>query len=119
MARYGELPAVLDAVDARHHVPRRAELAIATLVIVVVLVTDLRGAIGFSSFTVLTYYAIANASAWTLAPDERRWPKSLAVLGVIGCAALAVTLPAAAALTGAAVLAAGAVVWRVILRPRR
>ena len=31
-------------------------------------VADLRGAIGFSSFAVLTYYAIANASAWTLPP---------------------------------------------------
>jgi APA family basic amino acid/polyamine antiporter len=30
-------------------------------------VVDVRGAIGFSSFAVLLYYAIANASAWTLA----------------------------------------------------
>ena len=30
--------------------------------------TDVRGAIGFSSFGVLAYYAVANASAWTLSP---------------------------------------------------
>ena len=35
---------------------------------------DLRGAIGFSSFAVLTYYAIANAAAWTLPPHQRRGP---------------------------------------------
>ena len=35
-------------------------------------VADLRSAIGFSSFAVLTYYGIANAAAWTLGPDERR-----------------------------------------------
>jgi APA family basic amino acid/polyamine antiporter len=116
MARNRELPAVLDAVHPRHHVPHRAELAIAALVIIAVLAADLRGAIGFSSFTVLTYYAIANASAWTLKDDERRWPKPLAALGVIGCLVLALTLPVAAALTGAAVLAAGAVIWRVVLR---
>jgi APA family basic amino acid/polyamine antiporter len=116
MARNRELPAVLDAIHPRHRIPHRAELAIAALVIVAVLVTDLRGAIGFSSFTVLTYYAIANASAWTLTDDERRWPKPLAALGVIGCIALALTLPVAAALTGAAVLAAGAVIWRTALR---
>ena len=40
-----------------------------------VVVTDLRGAIGFSSFCVLAYYAIANASAWTLPPSQRRWPR--------------------------------------------
>jgi APA family basic amino acid/polyamine antiporter len=116
MARNRELPAVLDAIHPRHHVPHRAELAIAALVIVAVVITDLRGAIGFSSFTVLTYYAIANASAWTLTDDERRWPKPLAALGVIGCVALALTLPVAAALTGAAMLAAGAVIWRAALR---
>lgn len=110
MARRRELPAVLDAVHPRHHVPHRAELAIATLVVLAVLFIDLRGAIGFSSFTVLTYYAIANASARTLGHDERRWPRPLATLGVVGCIALALTLPAASALTGAAALAAGAVV---------
>jgi hypothetical protein len=36
------------------------------LVSAIVLVADLRGAIGFSSFAVLTYYALANASAWRL-----------------------------------------------------
>ena len=49
-----------------HRVPHRAELAIALVVSVLVLTTDLRGAIGFSSFGVLLYYAIANASAFTL-----------------------------------------------------
>jgi len=116
MARNRELPPVLDAIHPRHHVPHRAELAIAALVIVAVVITDLRGAIGFSSFTVLTYYAIANASAWTLTDDERRWPKPLAALGVIGCVALALTLPVAAALIGAAVLAAGATIWRATAR---
>lgn len=116
MARNRELPAVLDAIHPRHRVPHRAELAIAALVIAAVLFTDLRGAIGFSSFSVLTYYAIANASAWTLTDHERRWPKPLAALGVIGCLALAFTLPVAAAVTGAAVLAAGAIIWRAGLR---
>ncbi|CAI7978090.1 membrane hypothetical protein [Frankia sp. Hr75.2] len=35
-----------------------------------VLTTDLRGAIGFSSFGVLLYYAVANAAAWTLSPPK-------------------------------------------------
>ena len=107
MARNRELPGFLDAVHPRHHVPHRAELAIAALVVAAVLVADLRGAIGFSSFTVLTYYAVTNASALTLDVEERRWPRPLAALGLAGCVILALTLPVAAALTGAAVLAAG------------
>jgi basic amino acid/polyamine antiporter, APA family len=111
MASNGELPRFLSAVHPRYAVPHRAELAVAMVVIVVVSVADLRGAIGFSSFAVLTYYAIANASAVTLSDDERRWPRWLAVAGVAGCAALALTLPVAAVLGGALLLALGAVAY--------
>jgi basic amino acid/polyamine antiporter, APA family len=113
MASKGELPRWLDAVHTTHRVPHRAELAVGALVVSVVVVVDLRGAIGFSSFAVLTYYAIANASAWTLPPERRRWPRAFAVAGVVGCVSLALTLPWASVLSGAAVLAGGAVLWVV------
>ena len=72
MAAKGDLPRFLDAVHPRRRVPHRAELAVGGLVAIAAAAADLRSAIGFSSFTVLGYYAIANASAWTLAPDQRR-----------------------------------------------
>ena len=111
MAANRELPGWLDAVHPTHRVPHHAELAVGALVAAVVLVADLRGAIGFSSFAVLTYYAIANASAWTLPVEERRWPRWLAAAGVIGCVVLAFTLPTASVVGGAAVLGAGALIW--------
>ncbi len=74
---------------------------------------DLRQAIGFSSFAVLTYYAIANAAAWTLTPAQRRWPRPVAAAGVVGCAVLAFSLPVESVLVGVAVLAVGALVWAV------
>jgi basic amino acid/polyamine antiporter, APA family len=113
MAANGELPRWLGAVHPVHKVPHHAEVAAGCLVALLVAVTDLRGAIGFSSFCVLTYYAIANLSAWTLPPEQRRWPRPLAGAGVLGCATLAVTLPAPSVLSGAGVLAAGAVIWVV------
>ena len=119
MAANRELPGWLDAVHPSHRVPHRAEAAAGALVAVLAAVTDLRHAIGFSSFCVLTYYAIANASAWTLPPEQRRWPRTLTVAGVVGCAALAVTLPAVSVVTGVAVLAVGALVWASPLRSRR
>ncbi len=115
MAAHGDLPGWLDAVHPTHRVPHRAELAVGALVSGVVLVADLRGAIGFSSFAVLTYYAIANSAAWTLPPQQRRWPRALAAAGVAGCALLAVTLPTASVVSGAAVLGVGVAVW--LLRP--
>jgi APA family basic amino acid/polyamine antiporter len=113
MAADGELPRWLDAVHPTHQVPHRADIVVGGLVSVLVCVTDLRHAIGFSSFCVLTYYAIANASAWTLPADRRRWPRGLAAVGVVGCITLACTLPARSALGGGGVLATGAVIWAI------
>jgi basic amino acid/polyamine antiporter, APA family len=115
MARNGDLPRRLSAVDPVHRVPARAELAVGAVVCLLVLTTDLRGAIGFSSFGVLTYYAIANASAYTQPPERRRWPRALNVVGVLGCATLVVTLPVTSVIAGAAVLAVG-VAGRAFLR---
>jgi APA family basic amino acid/polyamine antiporter len=119
MAANEEMPRWLDAVHPRHRVPHRAELAVGAVVTAVVLAADLRGAIGFSSFAVLTYYAIANASAYTLAPQQRRWPRGLAVLGVVGCVVLALTLPPVSVIGGFVVLLLGALVWLARLRLRR
>ena len=46
------------------------------VVVLLVALTDLRGAIGFSSFGVLLYYSIANAAAFTQRPPHRRWPRA-------------------------------------------
>jgi APA family basic amino acid/polyamine antiporter len=107
MARDAELPTALAAVDERRGTPARAEIAVALIVAAVVLVADVRDAIGFSSFAVLCYYAIANLAAWTQPPEHRRWPRSLQVLGVFGCALLAVTLPLASVLLGTGMLGLG------------
>ncbi|MFP4149052.1 MAG: APC family permease [Nitriliruptoraceae bacterium] len=111
MARRRELPGVLDAVHPRYRSPYRAEVAVAVVVSGILLVADLRGAIGFSSFAVLTYYALANASAWRLDADERRWPRGLAGLGVVLCVALAFTLPLVAVVGGLALLVVGSLLW--------
>jgi basic amino acid/polyamine antiporter, APA family len=70
-------------------------------------VADLRGAIGFSGVGVLIYYAIANASAWTLPGPARRWLRPLAAVGLTGCVVLVATLPPGSVLAGLFALAAG------------
>ncbi len=119
MARTGDLPRWLASVHPRFQVPDHAELAVAAVVAALVLTADLRGAIGFSSFGVLTYYAIANASAWTQDAAHRRWPRALNVAGLVGCIALVVTLPIHAVLAGLIVLAAGVVGRALLARPGR
>jgi APA family basic amino acid/polyamine antiporter len=111
MADRHDLPGFLAAVHPRFQVPHRAELAAGAVVVAVVAVADVRSAIGLSSFAVLVYYAIANAAALTLTPEQRRWPRVLAVAGLLGCLAVAASLPVASVIAGGAVLAAGAVVF--------
>lgn len=107
MARHDDLPRWLAAVHERHQVPHHAEVAVAALVCVLILFTDLRGVIGFSSFGVLLYYLIANVAAYTQRSERRRFPRLLQIIGVLGCGTLVLTLPLRAVLTGALVYVVG------------
>ncbi|MEU2207839.1 APC family permease [Streptomyces hygroscopicus] len=113
MARDRHLPHGLAVVHPRFGVPHRAEAAVGAVVAVLAATADLRGAIGFSSFGVLVYYAIANASAWTLTRAEGRPPRIVPVFGLAGCLLLAFALPPPSVLSGAAVLALGAAAYGV------
>jgi APA family basic amino acid/polyamine antiporter len=113
MARERDLPGWLDAVHPRFRVPHRAELTVSGVVVVLVLTTDLRGAIGFSSFGVLLYYFVANASAYRQSPGARRFPRWLQLLGCAGCLVLVASLPWPSVVAGVVVFAVGVVI-RVI-----
>jgi basic amino acid/polyamine antiporter, APA family len=119
MARERDLPGPLARVGGRHTVPFVAELAVAAVVILLLLTTDVMTVVGFSSFGVLIYYAVTNAAAFTLEAHPPHAPKWLNVAGFGGCLLLAFTLPPAAVLGMAAVLAAGAAVRFLVLRLRR
>jgi APA family basic amino acid/polyamine antiporter len=112
MARDRHLPHLLAAVHPRFKTPHRAEVVVGVVVAATAAVVDVRGAIGFSSFAVLLYYAIANASAWTLGR------KVIPTLGFIGCLVLAFLLPISSVLAGAAVVAIGAAAY-VVTKPAR
>jgi APA family basic amino acid/polyamine antiporter len=118
MARHHDLPSWLAAVHPRFRVPHRAELGFAVVISVLVLTLDLRGAIGFSSFGVLIYYGIANASAFTQPPDQRRWLRTLNILGVAGCSTLVATLPITSVIAGLVMFAVG-LLGRLFARYRR
>jgi APA family basic amino acid/polyamine antiporter len=113
MSRNRDLPAWFDAVHPRFRVPHRAEIAIGVIVAILVATLDLRDAIGFSSFAVLVYYALANASAWTLDAGERRWPRWIAIAGLAGCLIVATSLPLETIIAGAVLFALGAIAYAV------
>jgi APA family basic amino acid/polyamine antiporter len=111
MARDRYLPGALAAVHPRFQVPHRAELAVGVVVAALAATVDVRGAIGFSSFGVLAYYAIANASAWTLSSASAS--RVVPAVGLLGCLTLAFALPEVSVGVGVAVLVVGAVAYGV------
>ena len=118
MARERDLPSPLAKVGGKHTVPYVAELAVAAVVILLLLTTDVMTVVGFSSFGVLIYYAVANASAYTLSAHPGYAPKWLNAVGFAACLLLAFTLPPASVLTMVAVLAAGVAGRWLVLRLR-
>ena len=119
MARNHDLPVWLGAVDDRRKTPYRAEASAAILVVAFVLTTDLIGAVGFSSFLVLWYYAVANLAALRLEPSERRSPVVLSLVGLAGCLVLALSLSPTTIGVGAGLLAVGWLARRLwTQRPR-
>lgn len=115
MAADGELPARLALVDPRHRVPQFAGLVIGGVVIAAVLLGDLRQAIGFSSFAILTYYAIGHVAVRRL-PDSTPRRQVTAAVGLIGCALMALTLPVLAAVAAAVVVAGGGILHATLRR---
>jgi len=119
MARNRDLPAWLGSVHPRYRVPDHAQIGLAVVVAALVLLLDVRRAIGFSSFAVLVYYAITNASALTLVREERQegWPGArdrprrpgrwLPLFGLVACLVLAATLPWTSVVAGVGVFAVG------------
>jgi basic amino acid/polyamine antiporter, APA family len=108
----------LAAVHPRYHVPHHAEIALGVVVCVLVAAVDLREMIGFSSFGVLIYYAIANAAAYTLPASDGRRRRVLNVCGLTGCLLLVATLPWQSAVAGLIVFAVGIAGRAAVLQRR-
>ena len=118
MARHGDLPKQLASIHPKYKVPHIAEVVLVAITIAILLIADIRGAIGFSSFGVLVYYSIANMAAWTQTGNYRRWPRGIFALGLVGCVTLVVMLPWQSVVMGLAVYAVGLVVRYVTMSRR-
>jgi len=122
MARDGELPGRLARISERSATPVIAELAVAIVGVGAVLLLDPARLVGVSACAVLGYYGVAHLAAMGRARRLGMRVPVLACLGLLGCAALALSTPWQA-IVGVAVLTLAAVgvraLVRLIVRPRR
>ena len=117
MGRRGDLPRRLARVGRSG--PVGAVVAAGVLVGGLVLVGDVRTTWSFSAVTVLLYYAITNVAALRLPPAARRYPRWIAVVGLIGCVALGAAIDRSVLVPAAVVTAAGLIWFGVAARLRR
>lgn len=114
MASNADLPSYFSAIHPKRKVPHRAEIAVGGIVAAVLIFADLRGAIGFSSFAILIYYAIANVASFTLPHTQRLWPRWMSVAGFLGCVVVACYLPLTSVIGGAIVFSIGALLYKLL-----
>jgi basic amino acid/polyamine antiporter, APA family len=107
MARRGDLPGGLGHVHPRHAVPDAAVVTAGVIIVAVTLVGTLRWVVTAATFTILIYYAITNLAALRLPAGQQRYPRWIAVAGLLACIVLAAALRPAAIAGGIAMLAVG------------
>jgi len=117
MARRGELPEGLAAIGPRG-TPWRADVAGGIVAIGVAFFVGPAAAIALSACSVLVYYAVINVAALRLPVAQRRWPRWIAVLGLVLCVGLAVLLPVTQVLVTAGALLVGWTACTVLGRPQ-
>jgi basic amino acid/polyamine antiporter, APA family len=115
MGRRGDMPRALASVHDRTASPRRAVLVTGAVVAGLTLIGSVKTTWSFSAFTVLIYYAITNLAALRLPAEHRRYPRWVAVLGLVSCLGLAFWVERSIWLVGLGVVAAG-LVWHAVAR---
>ena len=122
MSCHGDLPAFFARTN-RRQVPALATIVVAGVVAaLMVFLPSITTAIGFSSFGVLLYYAIANASALRQPAAERRYPRVLHIFGLLACLGLVASLPVTSIVIGAGVVVVGSIyrlVWLGLMTHRK
>ncbi|HEX6751771.1 MAG TPA: APC family permease [Longimicrobium sp.] len=107
MARRGDLPGALAAVDARSGAPVRAVVLVGAGAALAAAFGTLRAIAPAASFAILLYYALANLAALRMPRARKLYPDAVPAVGLAACALLAASLDVRTALVGMAVLAAG------------
>lgn len=107
MGRQGDLPRQFARLGAAGGSPHVAVGSVGLAVGTLALSGDVELTWAFSAFTVLVYYAITNLAALSLPTAQRRYPRVVAVAGLVACLGLAFAVPPPIWGAGLALIVAG------------
>ena len=89
MGRRKDMPTATAKISESNSIPRTATLTVAAIISSFALIGNIKIAWSFSAFTVLVYYAITNACALRLKPEQRMFPRWISWCGLVACLFLA------------------------------
>jgi APA family basic amino acid/polyamine antiporter len=115
MARRGDAPRRLAAIDDVRSSPAAAVIAVGVVIGLLVLIGDVKTTWSFSAFTVLVYYALTNLAALRIPAEARRVQRWVPVAGLVGCLGLAFWVEWRVWTVGLGMLALG-FAWRGAMR---
>jgi len=115
MARQGDAPAPLANISAARASPVAAVFVCGAAIAVLASTGSVKLSWSLSAFTVLLYYAITNLAALRLPRDDRRFPRAIALGGLVACLGLACWVEWRAWVIGLTLLTVGFML-RAVLR---
>jgi APA family basic amino acid/polyamine antiporter len=115
MGRRQDMPGALAKLDAKEVTPAAAVLVTGLLIAGLTLIGSVKTTWSFSAFTVLTYYAITNASAIAMPKELRLFPRWIPIAGLVSCLGLAFWVETRVWMAGMGLGLAG-LIWFAICR---
>jgi len=110
MGRQGDASPLFARLSGDGRAPTAAVILVGVTVGALALIGSVETTWAFSAFTVLIYYAITNLAALRLPPEDRLYPRWVAIAGLIACLFLAFWVPPRIWLAGLALIGVG-LIW--------
>ncbi len=107
MGRRHDLAPKLKKVHHQYQVPHLGIIITGVLMIVITLLGSFGFILRAASFTILVYYSITNVAALQQPKSQQLYTKLIPILGLIGCLAMAISLPLSVITSGISLLLSG------------
>jgi len=114
MGRQGDFPPLFGRLDTQGNAPAAAVITVGILIAALAALGSVETSWAFSAFTVLIYYALTNLAALQLPPEQRLFPRWVAMAGLAACLFLAFWVPVAIWATGLGLIGLG-LVWKAVM----
>ena len=114
MGRRRDLPSFFERIHPKYKVPHVGIGVTGAIVGVLATAGNFEFIVRTASFTILVYYGITNIAALQQPQNQQRYGKMVAVLGLAGCLAMAVSLPFKVIAVGIVILLTGFLLRSVI-----